>query len=127
MTSAFGAFQLSVVWPKLALPVIGMGFGLAVRDGPTGEQGALIAVPQTLPSNAFAPGSARFLTSTPLLDALSTDTWTGGFPITRFPRKKLPFTPAARKIPFVFPRMVFSSTIFPVSIAAGRPTPKFEP
>jgi hypothetical protein len=104
-----------------------MGFGLAVRDGATAEHGAPIDVPQTLPSNAFAPASARFLTSTPLLDALSKDIWTGGFPRTRFPRKKLPFTPGARKIPLVFPRIVFSSTMFPVSIAAGRPTPKFEP
>jgi hypothetical protein len=104
-----------------------MGFGLAVKDGPMEEQGALTDVAHTLPSNTFAPGSAWFLISTPLLVALSTDTWTGGFPITRFPRKKLPFTPGARKMPFVFPRIVFSSTMFPVSIAAGKPTPKFEP
>lgn len=66
MTSASGALQLKVVTPKVAAPVTGIGFGLAVKDGPVDGQGALIEVTQTLPSNVFAPASARFLISKPL-------------------------------------------------------------
>src|SRR5882724_6478015 len=74
ITSASGAFQLRVVVPRKALPVTGMGFGLAVRDGPTEGQGALIEVRQTLPTNAFAPAAAWFRMSTLALEGLLTDT-----------------------------------------------------
>ena len=50
-----------------------------------------------------------------------------GFPTTRLPRKIFPLTPAATKIPFVFPAIVFSLITLPVSLAAGRPIPKLLP
>jgi hypothetical protein len=125
MTFASGALQLMVVCPKMALSATGMGFGLAVRDGPTEGQGALTEVTQTLPSNAFAPVVARFRISKPLLvEGWSTVTCAAGFPSTRFPRKMFPWTPAARKIPFVFPATVLSSTTLPVLAEAMRPIPK---
>jgi hypothetical protein len=45
----------------------------------------------------------------------------------RFCRKIFPWTPAARKIPFKFPAIVFSSITLPVSAAATRPMPKLFP
>jgi len=77
-----------------------------------------------LPRNVLAPSSARFLISTPLVEVWSTATCTGGLPMMRFPRMTFPWTPAARKIPFVFPTTVFSSITLPVSLAATRPMPK---
>ena len=47
--------------------------------------------------------------------------------MTRLPLKIFPWTPAATKIPFVFPTIVFSSMTLPVSVAAGRPIPKLLP
>ena len=105
----------------------GIGFGLAVSDGPTEGQGALIEVVQTFPSNEFAPASARFLISTPPAEGLSTETWMAGLPVTRFPRKVFPWTPATRNMPLVFPTMVFSSITLPVLAAAMRPMPKLFP
>src|SRR6516225_840993 len=128
MSCAFGALQLMVVCPWLALPVTGIGFGLAVKDGPREGQGALTDVRHWLPENEFAPAVARFRMSTPLLvEGWSKSTCTAGFPVIRFALKRLPWTPGARKIPFVFPTIMFSSTMFPVSIEAGRPMPKFAP
>ena len=76
------------------------------------------------PRNVFAPSSAIFLISTPIVEGLPTDTCRGGLPMMRFRRMTFPWTPAARKIPFVFPTTVFSSITLPVSLAATRPMPK---
>src|SRR5215471_13117026 len=128
MSCASGALQLMVVCPWMAFAVTGIGFGFAVKDGPSEGQGALTDVRHWLPTNEFAPDVARFRMSTPLLvEGWSKSTCTAGFPVTRFARKRLPWTPGARKIPFVFPIIMFSSTTFPVSAALGRPMPKFAP
>ena len=66
MSCASGALQLMVVCPWPALPVTGIGFGLAVKEGPKVEQGALTEVMHTLPVNALSPALARFRMSTPL-------------------------------------------------------------
>src|SRR5437667_4661458 len=85
INSASGAFQLRVVDPTMALPVTGMGFGLAVRDGPTDGQGALSEVRQVLPWKVFVPGVARFRTSKPeVAEGWSTEASTPGFPMMKF-------------------------------------------
>src|SRR5437588_4472636 len=110
----------------MAVPVTGIGFGVAVSDGPTEGHGALTDVRQIFPSNVFAPAVARLLISKPF-EGWSASICTGGFPVTTFARKRFPWTTGARKIPFVFPRIVFSSTTLPVSATLGRPMPKFAP
>src|SRR5579864_7476856 len=127
MTCASGAFQLMVVDPTMALPVTVIGFGFAVRDGPTDGQGALTDVIQTLPSNVLAPGSARFLISKPPIALWSTAICTGGLPTIVFPRKVLPWTPVVTKIPFALPTISLFSIVLSVSMAAGIPIPKLFP
>ena len=110
--------------------MIGMGFGVAVRDG--GEeagQGALTEVRQMLAWNVLAPTVARFWTSKPeVAEAWSTEASTLGFPMTKFFRRRFPAAPGNRIIPFAFPTMMFSSMMLPVTVAPpGVPMPKLLP
>jgi len=112
-----------LVVPK-APSATGMGFGLAVSDGPTAAQGALMDVRQRFPSNVFALVSARFLMSKPPFAVWSTAICTGGFPRMVFLRNVFPWTPEVINMPFAFPTISLSSTTLSVSMAAGRPIPK---
>src|SRR5262245_39807693 len=108
INSAFGAFQLRVIDPTMALPVTGMGFGLAAKDGPVEAHGALIEVTQVLPTKTLASGVARFRTSTPeVVEGWSTATCTPGFPTMKFFRRRFPAAPANSIIPFAFPTIMF--------------------
>ena len=119
-----------VVTPKFAPLVVGIGLGLAVRAGGVeAGQGALTEVRQTLAWNVLAPTVARFWMSKPeVAEAWSTDASTLGFPMTKFFRKRFPADPANTTIPFVFPTIVFSSMMLPVTVAPpGVPMPKLLP
>ena len=110
--------------------MIGMGFGVAVRDG--GEeagQGALTEVRQMLAWNVLAPTVARFLMSKPVVaEVWSTEASTPGFPTTKFFRRRFPSVPANKIIPSEFPTTMFSSMMFPVTVAPpGVPMPKLLP
>jgi hypothetical protein len=76
-------------------------------------------------SNVFAPAAAMFLISAPPLALWSEATCTGGLPMMVFARIMLPWTPAARRIPFEFPKTSFCSIVLSVSVAVISPIPKF--
>ena len=113
----------------MALPVTGMGFGLAAKDGPVEGHGALIEVTQVFPTKALASGVARFRTSTPeVVEGWSTATCTAGFPTMKFFRRRFPAAPGNSIIPFAFPTIMFSSMMLPVAVAPpGVPMPKLLP
>ena len=105
-----------------------MGFGFAVREGPTEGHGAFTEVTHWLPWNTLAPSVDIFRISKPVVaDGWSMATCTAGFPVIKFPRNVFPWTPAAINIPFVFPRTVLFSMMLPVFVAVTNPIPKLFP
>ena len=100
-----------------------------MRVSSTFGQAAFSAVKQTLSSIVLTFGAERLRMSTPLVVAGGpTDTCTGGLPITRLRRIRLPCAPADRMtIPLVFPMTTLSTMTLSFTPALMIPIPKLLP